>query len=45
MHTENFAYEPLVLIPEPIASKMLDLALPENWFWDQTVAYQKKMLS
>jgi len=27
--------EPLVLIPDPIASKMLDLALPENWIWDQ----------
>ena len=28
-------FEPLVLIPDPIASKMLDLALPENWIWDQ----------
>jgi len=27
--------EPLVLIPGPIASRMLDLALPESWSWDQ----------
>ena len=25
----------LVLIPGPIASRMLDLALPESWSWDQ----------
>ena len=27
--------KPLLLIPDPIASKMLDPALPENWIWDQ----------
>jgi hypothetical protein len=25
------------LIPDPIASKMLDPALPENWIWDQSL--------
>jgi hypothetical protein len=25
----------VLLIPDPIASKMLDPALPENWIWDQ----------
>jgi len=27
----------LGLIPDPIASKMLDPALPENWIWDQSI--------
>ena len=31
----HLTHEPLVLIPDPIASKMLDSALPENWIWDQ----------
>ncbi len=31
----EIAYEPLVLIPGQIASRMLDLALPENLSWDQ----------
>ena len=26
-----------LLIPDPIASKMLDPALPENWIWDQSL--------